>query len=58
MYWQSHIIESTVDEDVDTDNEQIKVAGLHTLMEMREAFGLFANSGWKVLRNKPRLRNN
>jgi hypothetical protein len=58
MYWQSHIIESTVDEDVDTDNEQIKVAGLHTLMEMREAIELFMKNSWKVLRNKPTLRNN
>ena len=58
MYWQSHIIESTVDEDVDTDNEQIKIAGLHTLMELREAIQLLISKEWKVLRNKPIKRNN
>lgn len=58
MYWQSHIIESTVDEDVDTDNEQIKIAGLHTLVELKEAIHLLINKEWKVLRNKPIKRNN
>jgi hypothetical protein len=57
MFWQSHIIESFVDEDVDTDNEQMKIAGLHVLIELREAMQTLYENGWKALRNKPIIKN-
>jgi hypothetical protein len=56
MFWQSHIIESTVDEDVDTDDDQLKVAKLHTFIELREALEILRDKGWKILRNKPCCR--
>ena len=37
-YWQNKIIESKNDEDIDTDNEQIKLAVSYSIGEIKEAF--------------------
>jgi hypothetical protein len=58
MFWQSHIIESLVDEDVDTDNDQLNVANLHGLVELKEGIQDLISRGWKTIRNKPCFRNN
>ena len=44
-YWQAHIIESNVDEDVMTDDEQLMLAGAYSLREIKEAVELYVKEG-------------
>jgi hypothetical protein len=60
LYWQTHMIESRVDEDMDTDNEQLKIARLQSIVDIREAIDLWHDNGIKILRNRNnmKLKNN
>lgn len=54
--WQIHVKESRVDEDVDTDKEQLTVADQNGLRELKEGIELIRSGDWKRLRNKPNIR--
>jgi len=51
-YWQHKMIESKVDEDAETDEEQTKLATAYCFKEVEEALNIFKNEGDKSIRNK------
>ena len=44
-YWQAHIIDSKADEDVMTDDEQLRIAGSYIIGELKEAFDTIKKEG-------------
>lgn len=50
-YWQGHIVESKADEDVDTDDEQLKIAGSFIVGEIDEAVNLVKEKGISEVQN-------
>jgi hypothetical protein len=56
-YWQTHMIESRVDEDLDTDSEQLKIASLQVMVELKEAIDILCENGIKALRNRHNLKH-
>jgi hypothetical protein len=42
-YWQAHIHESRNDEDIETEDDQKKLAGIFVLGEIKEAFSIIKN---------------
>ena len=42
-YWQAHIHESRYDEDIETEDDQKKLAGIFALGEIKEAFSVIKN---------------
>ena len=50
-YWQAKIVDSQVDEDDDTDDEQEKVAKYYCIKELKEAFEVLQDKGNKIVQN-------
>jgi hypothetical protein len=46
------MIESKVDEDLDTDTDQLKIARLQVMVELKEALDLISDNGNNILRNR------
>ena len=57
-YWQQKMIESKVDEDAETDDEQTKLATSYCFKEVEEGLKLFINEGDKIIRNKKFINDN
>ena len=57
-YWQAHIIESNVDEDVMTDDEQLMLAGAYSLREIKEAVELYVKEGDDAIKNLKYAKKN
>ena len=57
-YWQQKMIESKVDEDAETDDEQTKLATSYCFKEVEEGLKLFINEGDKIVRNKKFINEN
>ena len=57
-YWQQKMIESKVDEDAETDDEQTKLATSYCFKEVEEGLNLFINEGEKIIRNKKFINEN
>ena len=57
-YWQQKMIESKVDEDAETDDEQTKLATSYCFKEVEEGLNLFINEGEKIIRNKKFINGN
>ena len=57
-YWQQKMIESKVDEDAETDDEQTKLATSYCFKEVEEGLNLFTNEGEKIIRNKKFINEN
>ena len=57
-YWQQKMIESKVDEDAETDDEQTKLATSYCFKEVEEGLKLFINEGDKIIRNKKFINEN
>lgn len=57
-YWQAHIIDSKADEDVETDNEQLSIAGSYVIGEIKEAFDALRKDGADALVNFNRFGDN
>ncbi len=56
-YWQNKIIESKNDEDIDTDNEQIKLAVSYSIGEIKEAFDFICKNKKDAFVNFNRYSN-
>ena len=55
-YWQAHIHESHNDEDVETDDEQKKIARNFSISEVKEGLEYIKNHGYIVTKKiNPRL---
>ena len=52
------MIESKVDEDAETDDEQKKLATSYCFKEVEEGLNLFINEGEKIIRNKKFINGN
>ena len=50
-YWQAKIVDSQVDEDDDTDDEQERVAKYYCIKELKEAFEVLQDKGNKIVQN-------
>lgn len=50
-YWQAHIIESKVDEDIDTDDEQLEIANSFTTKELKDALDLIETKDTSIIEN-------
>ena len=50
-YWQAKIIDSQIDEDYETDEEQKNVAKYYCIKELKEAFQVIFNKGNKIVQN-------
>lgn len=57
-YWQQKMIESKVDEDAETDDEQTKLATTYCFKEVEEGVNIFVNEGDKIVRNKRFINGN
>ena len=51
-YWQAHIVESKVDEDIDTDDEQLQIANSYNISELKEGIKEIREKGFEQLENK------
>jgi hypothetical protein len=56
-YWQNKIIESKNDEDIDTDNEQLKLAVSYSIGEINEAFDYICKNKKDAFVNFNRFSN-
>ena len=56
-YWQAHIHESHNDEDVETDDEQKKIARNFSISEVKEALEYINNNGNDAFVNFNRYEN-
>ena len=52
------MIESKVDEDAETDDEQTKLATSYCFKEVEEGLKLFINEGDKIVKNKKFINKN
>jgi hypothetical protein len=50
-YWQAKIVDSQIDEDYETDEEQKNVARYYCIKELKEAFQVLFNKGNKIVQN-------
>ena len=56
-YWQAHIHESHVDEDIETDEDQKTIASHFSISEIKEAFDFIRKNGSKSFTNFNRYKN-
>ena len=56
-YWQAHIQHSEIDEDFDSEDEQIKLARNYCLKEMKESINYIKNYGFSIVSNMKNFKN-
>ena len=56
-YWQAHIQNSEIDEDFDSEDEQIELAQNYCLKEMKESINYIKNYGFSIVSNMKNFKN-